>query len=66
MIIQEVKEYTGTFLGEFIKALLKVNAIAAEFEQVCEVVQNMALLEKIRELPRLTLKYVATNQSLYL
>ena len=66
IIIQEVKEYTGTFLGEFIKALLKVNAIATEFEHVCELTQNMALLEKIRAIPSLTLKYVATNQSLYL
>ena len=66
LIIQEMKEKTGTFLGEFIKALLKINAIAAEFEQVCEITQNMALLEKIRDIPRLTLKYVATNQSLYL
>jgi len=66
IIIQGMKEQTGTFLGEFIKALLKVNAIAAEFEQVCELTQNIALLEKIREIPRLTLKYIATNQSLYL
>jgi hypothetical protein len=66
VIIQGMKEQTGTFLGEFIKALLKVNAIAAEFEQVCELTQNIALLEKIREIPRLTLKYIATNQSLYL
>ena len=66
VIIQELKEKTGTFLGEFIKALLKVNAIAAEFEQVCELTQNIALLEKIREIPKLTLKYIATNQSLYL
>jgi superfamily II RNA helicase len=66
LIIQEIKDNTGTFLGEFIKALLKVNAIAAEFEQVCEVTQNVVLLEKIKEIPKLTLKYVATNQSLYL
>jgi superfamily II RNA helicase len=66
IIIQGMKEQTGTFLGEFIKALLKVNAIASEFEQVCELTQNIALLEKIREIPRLTLKYIATNQSLYL
>ena len=66
ILIQELKEKTGTFLGEFIKALLKVNAIASEFEQVCELCKNIALLEKIREIPRLTLKYIATNQSLYL
>jgi hypothetical protein len=66
ILIQSMKEQTGTFLGEFIKALLKVNAISAEFEQVCELTRNIALLEKIREIPRLTLKYIVTNQSLYL
>jgi superfamily II RNA helicase len=66
LLIQEMKTQTGIFLGEFIKALLKINAIAAEFEQVCEITQNMALLEILREIPKLTLKYVATNQSLYL
>ena len=64
--ITDLKEYTGVFLGEFIKALLKVNAVAAEFEGICELTQNISLLEKLREIPRLTLKYIATNQSLYL
>ena len=66
LLIQDLKQRTGIFLGEFIKALLKVNAIAAEMEQVCEITHDMVLLEKIREIPQLTLKYVATNQSLYL
>jgi superfamily II RNA helicase len=64
-IIHEVKEM-GMFVGEFVKALLKVNAIAQEFERVCEILQNMALLEKLRAIPKLTLKYIATSQSLYL
>jgi superfamily II RNA helicase len=66
LIIKELKERTGLFLGEFIKALLKVNAIALELEKVCELEQNIALLEKLRAIPALTLKYIATNQSLYL
>jgi hypothetical protein len=53
------------FLGEFIKALLKINNIAAEFENVCEITNNMKLLKKIREIPDMTMKYIATNQSLY-
>jgi superfamily II RNA helicase len=65
-IIQEVKRYTGCFIGEFVKALLKVNAIAQEFERVCEMENNMVLLEKLRAIPKLTLKYIATSQSLYL
>jgi superfamily II RNA helicase len=65
-IIRSVKGRTGCFVGEFVKALLKVNAIALEFERVCDFTQNMGLLEKLREIPKLTLKYIATSQSLYL
>jgi superfamily II RNA helicase len=65
-LLQEVKKHTGCFIGEFVKALLKVNAIAQEFERVCEMTQNMVLLEKLRAIPTLTLKYIATSQSLYL
>jgi hypothetical protein len=65
-IIKAVKTHTGIFVGEFVKALLKINAIAQEFERICESTQNIILLEKMRLIPKLTLKYIATNQSLYL
>ena len=65
-IIQQVKTETGLFIGEFVKALLKINAVAIEFERVCEATGNMQLLEKIRKIPQMTLKYIATSQSLYL
>ena len=65
-IIKAVKTHTGIFVGEFIKTLLKINAIAQEFERICESTQNIILLEKMRLIPKLTLKYIATNQSLYL
>jgi superfamily II RNA helicase len=65
-VIQDLKEQTGLFLGEFIKALLKVNAIAQELERVCELTQELELLQKLREIPALTLKYIATSQSLYI
>lgn len=65
-ILQMVKAQTGVFIGEFVKALLKINAIALEFERVCEMTANITLLEKLREIPKLTLKYIATSQSLYL
>ena len=65
IIIRDLKTNTGVFVGEFVKALLKINAIAQEFERVCELVFNFALLEKLRKIPVLTLKYIATNQSLY-
>ena len=65
-VITIVKVEKNIFLGEFIKAILKINNIAKEFEKVCEVMNNMVLLEKLKEIPRLTLKYVVANQSLYI
>jgi superfamily II RNA helicase len=65
-VIQEMKKNTGVFVGEFVKALLKVNAVALEMERLCETTQNIALLEKLRTIPSLTLKYIVTTQSLYL
>ncbi len=53
------------FLGEFVKALLKINNISSEFEQISEMTGNIAFLSKLKEIPNMTLKYVVTNQSLY-
>ena len=64
-VIYDVKREKDIFLGEFVKAILKINNIAKEFEKVCEVMNNMSLLEKLKDIPRLTLKYVVTSQSLY-
>ena len=65
-IIAKIKEVKEIFLGEFIKAILKINNIAKEFEKVAETLQNFELLQTIKQIPDLTLKYVATNQSLYI
>ena len=65
-VINKIKSRKGIFLGEFIKALLKINNLASEFENFCETLNNMNLLQKMKAIPDLTLKYVVTNQSLYL
>ena len=65
-IINTIKREKELFLGEFIKAILKINNICKELEKICEIIQNLNLLQKIKEIPELTLKYVATNQSLYI
>ena len=53
------------FLGEFVKALLKINNISCELEKIAEMTGNIAFLSKLKEIPHITLKYVVTNQSLY-
>lgn len=64
-LLHRLGEEKGIFLGEFVKALLKINNISCEMEKIAEMTGNIAFLSKLREIPNLTLKYVVTNQSLY-
>jgi superfamily II RNA helicase len=58
--------YYGIVLGDFVKAVLKINNIAQELEKVCILQNNMKLLASIKAIPTLTMKSCVTNQSLYL
>ena len=62
----EKMKYYGVSLGKIIKALLKLNNIVDEIEKACLIQNNFELIEKIRQIPENTLKFIATNQSLYL
>ena len=66
LILQQLEQEKGIFLGEFVKAILKINNISSELEKVAEGMGNMELLSKLKEIPVKTLKFVATNQSLYI
>ena len=65
LLLQKIGEEKEIFLGEFVKALLKINNISSEMEKIAEMTGNIALLSKLKEIPEMTLKYVVTNQSLY-
>lgn len=65
-IIYSLNTEKNIFIGDFVKAILKINNIANEIERVAECINNMGLLEKIKQVPNKTLKYIATNQSLYI
>jgi hypothetical protein len=65
LVLQKMEREKEIFLGEFVKALLKINNISSEMEKICETMGSVAFLSKLREIPTLTLKFVATNQSLY-
>lgn len=58
--------YKGIFLGEFSKAMLKVNNIANELIKVAKSINNVELEHKLSQISSLTLKFVICNQSLYL
>ena len=65
LLLQKIGEEKEIFLGEFVKALLKINNISCEMEKIAEMTGNIALLSKLKEIEGMTLKYVVTNQSLY-
>lgn len=58
--------YYNISRGEFVKAILKINNISHELSKIAELQSNMALLEKVKLIPDVTLKSIANNQSLYL
>jgi superfamily II RNA helicase len=64
-IIQQILVEKDIFLGEFVKAILKINNIISEMEKIAELLNDMEFLSILKQAPQLTLKYVATNQSLY-
>ena len=47
LFYQELKE-RNIFLGEFIKAILKINNIANELEKVCTIQNNVKLLLEMK------------------
>ena len=54
----------GIFLGDFIKAILKINNIATELLKVNDL--PLSFQHKLSSIYGMTQKYVVTNQSLYI
>ena len=65
IILQRAEQEKDIFLGDFIKALLKINNIVFEMETIAQMIGNIPLLHELNKIRSLTLKYVVTNQSLY-
>ena len=65
-LLQNLEYEKEIFLGEFVKALMKISNIAAEMEKIAELQGRVDFLSVLREIPSLILKYVVTNQSLYI
>lgn len=63
-VLNDAKQY-DIFQGEFVKAVLKINSIAEEIESFCDEMNDLVLKEIVHSISEKTLKYIATNQSLY-
>ena len=59
-------EEKDLFLGEFVKAMLKIIAICNEIINACELINDCLLMEKIKIIIYKIQKYVVSNQSLYI
>jgi len=66
LLLQQMSAEKGIFLGEFVKAILKIVAISVELATVAELVGDINLLQNLRGVPLTLQKFVATNQSLYI
>jgi len=64
-VLQTMADEKQIFLGDFVKALLKINNISSEFEKIAEMTGDITFLNTLKQIPAITLKYVVTNQSLY-
>jgi len=53
-------------IGEFAKAVIKISAITNELIKMCESTNNIELLHKLSGIDSMILKFVTTNQSLYI
>jgi hypothetical protein len=68
-IIRRLEEEAGVSVGDFSKALLKISTVSRELMAMCDVVKDDSMVEfahRLSKVDGLVLKYIATNQSLYL
>jgi len=66
-LIKKNKYEKGLFVGEFVKAILKINAIVNELIKINSycINPNLSLQHKLSQIPSKTLKFICTSQSLY-
>ena len=61
-----IQKEKGVFVGEFTKAIMKINSIRKELEKYTEATGQVAALAKLRQIGELTQKFVCASQSLYI
>lgn len=65
IVIQRMEYEKGIFLGDFVKAVLKIVNIAREVEKVA-LYLNIPLMEPVSQIPNMLMKFMVSNQSLYI
>ena len=65
-VLTKLAKEKELFVGDFSKALLKIYNIVNELKTVYEYLQNVEMLHYLQDSADKLLKYVVTNQSLYI
>ena len=65
LFVQKLDDNKQIFLGEFTKAIMKIMNITREMQKIAEMNHRVDFLATLKEIPPLIMKFVATNQSLY-
>ena len=63
--LETIKQDYGVSVGDFTKAMLKISTIARELSAISETVGNMDSLQLLKQVDIHILKFITTNQSLY-
>ena len=64
--INQMKEESGIFIGDFVKCCLKLIHISHELETICDSLSDYNCLQKVKQGKSQLMKFIMTNQSLYL
>ena len=56
----------GYIFRDFSKAILKINNIAYQLEKVFTKLEKIDIVHNLKQIPKLTLKAVTTNESIYI
>ena len=61
-----IDSLSDIFVGEFLKSILKIKNISKEIEKIAEYLEDMELLQKLKNIPDKIMKFIVTTDSLYL
>lgn len=65
-ILSDLKHEKEVFLGDFVKCCMKIVSILQEAKVICETSENYTCLEKLNMLEKCLMKFIVSNESLYL
>jgi hypothetical protein len=51
--------------GDFVRAVLKIMNVVDEITNCCEYTNDLNIVEKLKPVAQMLLKYIVNNQSLY-